>query len=37
LCQEVFQAVTDEGLLIRGISPITIDRRVTRWVGSART
>lgn len=37
LCQELYQAVTDEGLLIRGIDPVTVDRRVMAWVGAPKT
>lgn len=37
LCQLLYEAVTDEGLLIRGINPMTISRRVVRWVGAPKT
>lgn len=37
LCQLIYEAVTDEGLLIRGINPATVSRRVVRWVGAPKT
>lgn len=37
LTQQIYEAVTDEGLLVRGISPISIPRAVGSWMGSPKT
>jgi len=37
LTQEIYVAVTDEGLLIRGLVPAAYSRQVSYWVGSNRT